>query len=134
MAGGEGHKVSAPLIVVRVPGAAGGETYFRRGQLLPSSVSKTERERLVELGLVVATDEVYVDPARVSPEEEAARAAETEAAAKAAAEQAEADRVAAEKAAAEAAAEAEAKAAAKAAESTADVKPQTVRRGAGGKA
>lgn len=50
------YEVAAAQIVVKVPGAAGGETYLRRGRLLPATVEKTELKRLLTLGLIVAAD------------------------------------------------------------------------------
>jgi hypothetical protein len=46
------YQVAATMIVAKVPGAQGGETYLRQGQFLPSNVSKTECERLLGLGLI----------------------------------------------------------------------------------
>lgn len=46
------HRVKAALVVVRVPGSAGGEVYLRRGRPLPDSVESSEIKRLVGLGLV----------------------------------------------------------------------------------
>ncbi|MDQ1127568.1 hypothetical protein QE428_002601 [Microbacterium sp. SORGH_AS 505] len=49
-------EVAAAQIVVKVPGAAGGETYLRRGRLLPATVEKAEVKRLLELGLIAGVD------------------------------------------------------------------------------
>lgn len=103
MAEGTGHVVTAAQIVAKLPGSMGGEVYLRRGQLLPASVTKTERERLLERGLVEATDDVYVDPAKADDDAEAAAAA-------AAAATAAASKQADDKAAARAAADKPAKA------------------------
>ena len=46
------HRVTATMIVVRVPGAQGGETYLRRGRDLPASVEPGEVKRLLSLGLI----------------------------------------------------------------------------------
>ncbi|MFD6030481.1 hypothetical protein ACFWE5_07180 [Cellulosimicrobium funkei] len=54
------HRVTATMVVVKVPGAQGGETYLRRGRRLPDSVEKDEVKRLVGLGLVETVD-VEVD-------------------------------------------------------------------------
>jgi len=45
-------RVTATMIVVKVPGAQGGETYLRKGRFLPESVTPREVKRLKELGLV----------------------------------------------------------------------------------
>ncbi len=52
------YEVAAAQIVVKVPGAAGGETYLRRGRLLPATVEKAEVKRLLELGLIAGVDGV----------------------------------------------------------------------------
>lgn len=44
--------VLPPMIVVRVPGAQGGETYMRAGRILPESVTPQEKGRLLGLGLI----------------------------------------------------------------------------------
>lgn len=46
------HVVKATMIVVSVPGAAGGETYLRQGRNLPASVPAEEIARLKALGLI----------------------------------------------------------------------------------
>jgi len=78
--------VLPPMIVVRVPGAQGGETYMRAGRVLPDSVSAPERKRLLRLGLIAEVpDEALViaelsaaqaDADRVFEERVRARAAE----------------------------------------------------------
>jgi hypothetical protein len=56
------HRVTATMVVVKVPGAQGGETYLRRGRRLPDSVEKDEVKRLVGLGLVETVDVEYEVP------------------------------------------------------------------------
>lgn len=51
------------MIVARVPGAQGGETYLRKGQYLPASVTSDETGRLLALGLVETVE--IADPAPV---------------------------------------------------------------------
>ena len=46
------YKVVATMIVVRVPGAQGGEVYFNRGRTLPDTVESSELKRLLALGLI----------------------------------------------------------------------------------
>lgn len=46
------NRVTATMIVAKVPGAQGGEAYLRRGRLLPESVTAKEVKRLKELGLI----------------------------------------------------------------------------------
>lgn len=46
------HRVTATMIVVKVPGAQGGEVYLRKGRRLPASVDSDEIKRLTGLGLV----------------------------------------------------------------------------------
>lgn len=46
------HRVTAVMIVAKVPGAQGGETYLRQGRFLPDSVTAAEVKRLKGLGLV----------------------------------------------------------------------------------
>jgi hypothetical protein len=69
------HQVTATMIVAKVPGAQGGETYLRQGQFLPSNVSKTETERLLDRGLIAAVPTATELEALVAAEqaEQAAR-------------------------------------------------------------
>lgn len=46
------NRVTATMIVAKVPGAQGGEVYLRRGRFLPESVTAKEVKRLKELGLI----------------------------------------------------------------------------------
>lgn len=46
------HRVTATMIVAKVPGAQGGEVYLRKGRTLPASVDADEIKRLAALGLV----------------------------------------------------------------------------------
>jgi hypothetical protein len=46
------YRVAATMIVVRVPGAQGGEVYFNRGRTLPDTVPSGEVKRLLALGLI----------------------------------------------------------------------------------
>ncbi len=46
------YRVTAAMIVVRIPGAQGGEAYLKRGRLLPPSTESKECKRLLELGLI----------------------------------------------------------------------------------
>lgn len=46
------YKVAAAQIVVKVPGAQGGEAYFRRGRRLPDTVDAGEVKRLLDIGLI----------------------------------------------------------------------------------
>jgi hypothetical protein len=88
-------KVKAPLIVVKVPGAQGGEVYLRRGRTLPESVESTEVKRLADLDLIEESE----DPKDAGADEKAA--ADKAAADKAAVEKKAADeKAAADKAAA----------------------------------
>lgn len=57
------HRVKATMVVVKVPGAQGGETYLRRGRRLPDSVESDEVKRLVKLGLVETVEVEVPDPA-----------------------------------------------------------------------
>lgn len=57
------HRVKATMVVVKVPGAQGGETYLRRGRRLPDSVEPEEVKRLVRLGLVETIEVEVPDPA-----------------------------------------------------------------------
>ncbi|MDJ1113232.1 hypothetical protein [Microbacterium dauci] len=52
MAAKNRHRVTAVMIVAKVPGAQGGEAYFRRGRFLPDSVTNDEVKRLKGLGLI----------------------------------------------------------------------------------
>ena len=52
------YKVAAAQIVVKVPGAQGGEAYFRRGRRLPATVEADEVKRLLDIGLIEKDDEV----------------------------------------------------------------------------
>lgn len=54
------HRVKAVMIVAKLAGAQGGESYFRRGRVLPSTVAEAEITRLLELGLIEA-EEVVLD-------------------------------------------------------------------------
>lgn len=56
------HRVKATMVVVKVPGAQGGETYLRRGRRLPDSVESDEVKRLVKLGLVETVEIEVPDP------------------------------------------------------------------------
>lgn len=46
------HRVTATMIVAKVPGAQGGEVYLRKGRILPTSVEEKEIKRLTALGLI----------------------------------------------------------------------------------
>ncbi|WP_279367339.1 hypothetical protein [Microbacterium testaceum] len=46
------NRVTATMIVVKVPGAQGGETYLNKGRFLPESVTAKEVKRLKDLGLI----------------------------------------------------------------------------------
>lgn len=46
------YKVKAAQIVVKIPGAQGGEAYMRRGRRLPDTVQPEEIKRLLGLGLI----------------------------------------------------------------------------------
>ncbi|WP_336642797.1 hypothetical protein [Microbacterium sp. MMO-113] len=46
------HRVTATMIVAKVPGAQGGEVYLRQGRVLPASVTADEIKRLSTLGLI----------------------------------------------------------------------------------
>lgn len=46
------HRVTATMIVAKVPGAQGGEVYLRKGRVLPESVEDKEIKRLTALGLI----------------------------------------------------------------------------------
>lgn len=61
MASKKVFRVIATMLVAKVPGAQGGETYLRRGRLLPDSVPTEEAKRLLELGLVEKVE--ITDPA-----------------------------------------------------------------------
>ena len=50
------YKVAATMIVVRVPGAQGGEVYLYRGRTLPDTVEAPEVKRLLGLGLIAKVD------------------------------------------------------------------------------
>lgn len=50
------YKVTATMIVVKVPGALGGEIYLYRGRTLPETVEPTEVKRLLGLGLIEKVD------------------------------------------------------------------------------
>lgn len=50
------YKVTATMIVVRVPGAQGGEVYLYRGRTLPDTVEAPEVKRLLGLGLIAKVD------------------------------------------------------------------------------
>lgn len=50
------YKVTATMIVVRVPGAQGGEVYLYRGRTLPDTVEAPEVKRLLGLGLIEKVD------------------------------------------------------------------------------
>lgn len=52
------YKTKAAQIVVKVPGAQGGEAYFRRGRLLPTTVEDEEVKRLLKLDLIEKDDTV----------------------------------------------------------------------------
>lgn len=65
MAAEKRHVVAATMVVVKVPGAQGGEVYLRKGQLLPATVEASERKRLTGLGLV--TEVKAAAPAVVTP-------------------------------------------------------------------
>lgn len=59
------HRVTAVMIVAKVPGAQGGETYLRQGRFLPDSVTADEVKRLKGLGLVetVKVEDAVTDEA-----------------------------------------------------------------------
>lgn len=46
------YGVTAVMIVAKVPGAQGGESYFRRNRILPEAVPAKEIRRLLGLGLI----------------------------------------------------------------------------------
>lgn len=46
------YQAKATMLVVRVPGAQGGEVYLRKGRKLPASVEGTEIKRLLGRGLI----------------------------------------------------------------------------------
>ena len=50
------YKVTATMIVVRVPGAQGGEVYLYRGRTLPDTVEAPEVKRLLGVGLIEKVD------------------------------------------------------------------------------
>lgn len=50
------YTVTATMIVVRVPGAQGGEVYLYRGRTLPDTVEAPEVKRLLGLGLIAKVD------------------------------------------------------------------------------
>lgn len=52
MAAKKQHRVTAAQIVVKIPGAPGGEAYLRRGRHLPEAVEVEELKRLLSLGLI----------------------------------------------------------------------------------
>lgn len=52
------YQATATMLVVRVPGAQGGEVYLRRGRLLPATVAADEIKRLLSLGLIGEATEV----------------------------------------------------------------------------
>lgn len=79
------HRVAATMIVVKVPGAQGGEVYLRRGRVLPESVEGDEVKRLVGLGLVEKFD-IEPDGQDDAADAAAAAKAKAEADAKAKAE------------------------------------------------
>lgn len=54
MAAAKRYRVTATMVVVKIAGAQGGETYLRRGRVLPSTVAAAEVKRLVDRGLVEA--------------------------------------------------------------------------------
>lgn len=116
------YEVAATLIVVQVPGATGGEAYFRRGDLVPASTTKRETERLLTLGLIQEAEVVWDEPVSEA-EAAAAAAAVAVAGAEAAAAQAAAAEAAAKQAAADEAAAA--REAASAAKSAAAAKPKS---------
>lgn len=46
------YQAKATMLVVRVPGAQGGEVYLRQGRKLPASVEGSEIKRLLARGLI----------------------------------------------------------------------------------
>lgn len=56
MAAAKRYEVAAALVVVKVPGAQGGEVYLRRGQLLPVTVVAAEIKRLLGRDLIRKSD------------------------------------------------------------------------------
>lgn len=56
------HIVTATMIVAKIPGAQGGETYLRKGRLLPATVDDAEVDRLTELGLIEPIEVADPDP------------------------------------------------------------------------
>ncbi|WP_188043670.1 hypothetical protein [Changpingibacter yushuensis] len=46
------YRVDATMIVVKVPGAQGGEVYLSRGRFVPDTVDAKEVKRLLGLGLI----------------------------------------------------------------------------------
>jgi hypothetical protein len=60
------HRVTATMIVAKVPGAQGGESYFRKDRILPESVTDKEIKRLTALGLITSEDAVG-EPAPAAP-------------------------------------------------------------------
>jgi hypothetical protein len=55
------YQVRAALIVVKVPGAQGGEVYLHRGRPVPAAVEPDETKRLLSLGLIERAPEKPVD-------------------------------------------------------------------------
>lgn len=62
MAAGKRHRVAAALIVVKVPGAQGGEVYLHRGRRIPATVDAREVKRLQILGLIEEESEPDPEP------------------------------------------------------------------------
>lgn len=75
------HRVTATMIVAKVPGAQGGEVYLRKGRTLPASVEEKEIKRLTTLGLIEKF-EVDSDSDSTDADAEAKAKADAEAKAK----------------------------------------------------
>jgi hypothetical protein len=85
------HRVTAVMIVAKVPGAQGGETYLRQGRFLPDSVTADEVKRLKGLGLIETIKiETQTEAEAAAAAAAAAKAADDAAKAKAAEDAAEA--------------------------------------------
>ena len=75
MAAKKEYRVTATMIVAKVPGAQGGEVYLRKGRMLPAAVTADEVKRLLALGLIELAAEIAAEPSAQVTDEDAAKAA-----------------------------------------------------------
>jgi len=62
------YQAKATMLVVRVPGAQGGEVYLRKGRKLPAAVEGSEIKRLLGRGLIEeAAEEAAPTGANTNP-------------------------------------------------------------------